>query len=590
MKKLLIVGHHTSNYKTLEEMLNLCGMSEPSLSYAYKMTPQELTLKLVQSGKLKQSANSDKYLQYRNKERNKARNTQVVLHNEHTSYAQVYPSKLWDALVLDLMLANSESPLWGWSDPKAVKILEYLAELDEDMMFVLTYDKPHHVIMKSMESVDNVDDLNHSLIEEQIQDWLMYNQALLAFQKKYPERCLLVNGEQVVHSAQKYIASVAQKLTWQIDQQAIDTQLTSSVMAKQAVATCDLTGFFVEQILAQNSTVQDMFLLLQQNADMSLVNPKSHVDSALELLKQAIGNQSQLHSTKELLQSSQSEMIKYQQKAEKAEQDNHKIVCQFDKARQQLQEVQQENSLVITQLHQVQEELEKYYLDNQSTQEKLKIATEEAKVAKQLAETQKQQAKDLAEAKAKAEKVANEHKKQLEALNQSKQTLEKQLNEQKQQQQASQDVQQENELLITQLHQVQEELEKYYLENQRLKAEQEMLREPVKPIYYGAADRVKQDLPYRLGSTMVNHSKSTKDLAKLPFALAQEYREFQKQQDVQGELPPVEEYQDSHEAEKVKKHLSYRLGKTLVDGVKSPKEILGLPAKLGREIVGFGKK
>ena len=89
---------------------------------------------------------------------------------------------------------------------------------------------------------------------------------------------------------------------------------------------------------------------------------------------------------------------------------------------------------------------------------------------------------------------------------------------------------------------------------------------------------------------MVSHSKSTKDLVKLPFALVQEYREFQKTHINQEELPPIEEYQDAYEAEKVKKHLSYKLGKTLVDSVKSPKGILDLPVKMGKEIVGFKKK
>lgn len=87
---------------------------------------------------------------------------------------------------------------------------------------------------------------------------------------------------------------------------------------------------------------------------------------------------------------------------------------------------------------------------------------------------------------------------------------------------------------------------------------------------------------------MVSHSKSAKDLAVLPLALAKEYREFNKNKP-SDELPTIEEYQDAYEAEKVKKHLSYRLGKTLVDGVKS-KKVLDLPVKMGREIVGFGNK
>lgn len=178
---------------------------------------------------------------------------------------------------------------------------------------------------------------------------------------------------------------------------------------------------------------------------------------------------------------------------------------------------------------------------------------------------------------------------QLMVLMSEKQSLEQQLSQNVSLEQNKNNIntKQENELLISQLHQVQEELERYYLENQKLKSEQK--KEPPKPVYYGAADRVKEDLPYRLGATMVNHSKSAKDLAVLPLALAKEYREFNKNKP-NDELPAIEEYQDAYEAEKVKKHLSYRLGKTLVDGLKSPKSAIDLPVKLGKEIVGFGKK
>ncbi|WP_066801889.1 hypothetical protein [Moraxella oblonga] len=288
-----------------------------------------------------------------------------------------------------------------------------------------------------------------------------------------------------------------------------------------------------------------------------------------------------------------------------------------------IEQTEQENRLLITQLHQVQEELEKYYLQNQKTSEQLKSLEEKQKTlqadsatkkkleselsalkdakqkAENLANEQKKQAENLTQshkkleselttlkdAKQKAEQQANEQKKQAEQANAKLKTLQADLQKLEQSQKESSHSKQENELLISQLHQVQEELERYYLENQKLKSEQK--KEPPKPVYYGAADRVKEDLPYRLGATMVSHSKSTKDLATLPFALVKEYRDFQKHKP-SDELPAIEDYQDAHEAEKVKKHLSYRLGKTLVDGVKS-KKVLDLPVKMGREIVGFNK-
>lgn len=139
--------------------------------------------------------------------------------------------------------------------------------------------------------------------------------------------------------------------------------------------------------------------------------------------------------------------------------------------------------------------------------------------------------------------------------------------------------QRESQVLITQLHEAQEVLEKYYTENQELKKSQQ----PKKQVYYGAGDRIKKDLPYRLGSKMVQNSKTAGGVATLPFVLAKEYRDFKKDVD----LPDIQEYEDLEEAEKVKKHLSYRLGKTLIDSIQSPKNIINLPNKLGKEVVDF---
>ncbi|MDO4699764.1 MAG: hypothetical protein Q4A69_03645 [Moraxella sp.] len=434
-----------------------------------------------------------------------------------------------------------------------------------------------------------IDDLTESTFDELLGDWLAYNQALLDFYKKYPERCILVNGEQVIRSAPSYVDSVAQKIEWQFD--VIDgSQL--QVCANEQLGISEIAAFFIDKLLTNKNNVATMLDMLQETANMPWVHmPSARTD--LDLLKSVLKEKSELETAKEKLIANQDAYLQKEQNWQKqlsqAQQSHDKDKESLDGKNERLKSIEQENELLITQLHQVQEELEKYYLENQNNQDKLKNATQEIQSVKKTAEEQKKQAESLNQAKQKAEQIANEHKKQVEQLSKAKQQLEKQINEYQQQaQKASKGVQQENELLITQLHQVQEELERYYLENQRLKSAQETPK-PVKPVYYGAADRVKQDLPYRLGATMVSHSKSTKDLAKLPLALAQEYRAFQKQQSTQGELPPVEEYQDSYEAEKVKKHLSYKLGKTLVDGVKSPKNVLDLPVKLGREIVGFKK-
>ncbi len=606
MNKVLIVGHDSSYYQELEGILQNCGMVKALPSHAYQMTPQALTEKLLQvAQKIKPTKRSTRTTKIK-------RTTEQDKNIENlNSYAPVSLAKKWDGLAFDLIFANDEQEFWGWSDSKAIQLLEYWANFDEEMAFVLVYDRPMNAIKDLLKSSDG-QNINQNVIEAKIQEWTNYNQALLNFYQKFPNRCLLVNGGQSLQSDSHYVNVVSKKFAWSINISDTKVEKDSQVILSENSSDETLINFFLQQLLQQYPDSQQYFSDIQNLADVSLTisGDSLNEESALVLLKQAVQQRNALtDKTNEIKQSQKTLKETNQRFAQEKQQLEKQLNEQKQKAQQdisqqkkqaeqaqfklkelqaELQKTQQENELLIVQLYQVQEELEKYYLQNQQDKEKLKTVSQEIQTAKQAIETQKKQVESLSQAKQMAEQTATEYKRQVEKLTQEKQQLEKQLNEQKQKYPAN--IQQENELLIVQLHQVQEELEKYYLENKRLKSESdEVSHQLIKPIHYGAADRVKQDLPYRLGATMVSHSKSTKDLAKLPFALVQEYRAFQKTHVNQEELPPIEEYQDAYEAEKVKKHLSYKLGKTLVDSVKSPKSILDLPVKIGKEIVGFKK-
>jgi len=158
----------------------------------------------------------------------------------------------------------------------------------------------------------------------------------------------------------------------------------------------------------------------------------------------------------------------------------------------------------------------------------------------------------------------------------------------KQQEQAAQktknqitELQQESELLLNQLHKVQEELERYYLENQKLKANQK----PKAKTYYGAADRIKGELPYRLGACLIKQSRSLGGWFALPFALRTEVKRFHQSatSDARKKLPPIDQYNDAHEAERIKNHLSYRLGACMLNHSKTLGGWLTMPWALYAE-------
>jgi hypothetical protein len=140
-------------------------------------------------------------------------------------------------------------------------------------------------------------------------------------------------------------------------------------------------------------------------------------------------------------------------------------------------------------------------------------------------------------------------------------------------------------LLLAQLHQTQEELERIHTapETQTPSETKQCL---------GAAERVKQQLSYRLGSTLVRNSRGPVGWLTMPFALLGEilaHRRDSKRHDGKKQ-PPIHTYDDAHEAERVKQHLSYRLGNTLVKHGRSPAGWLKLPSALRAEFKSFKQR
>lgn len=118
------------------------------------------------------------------------------------------------------------------------------------------------------------------------------------------------------------------------------------------------------------------------------------------------------------------------------------------------------------------------------------------------------------------------------------------------------------------------------------------MRGNLDPPLLGAAERVKQQLSYRLGSVVVSKSKSPLGILCLPVSLVGEFRGFRSEQRNRKRtpLPAISLYADADQAERVRKQLSYRLGKTMVDHSKSPVGWIAMPFAVIREIRNFNSK
>lgn len=148
---------------------------------------------------------------------------------------------------------------------------------------------------------------------------------------------------------------------------------------------------------------------------------------------------------------------------------------------------------------------------------------------------------------------------------------------------------QSNQVIVEHLLQTQEELEKLYQERNNKKEQQSNSKKPeIAKKRYGAAEAIKADLPYKLGNVLVS-AKKPNQIVKLPITLIKEYKAFEKESGNLYSPLKLDGYADIREAEKVKKHLSYQLGKIMIDSKESPKKLIKLPLNMGKIIIGFKK-
>lgn len=140
----------------------------------------------------------------------------------------------------------------------------------------------------------------------------------------------------------------------------------------------------------------------------------------------------------------------------------------------------------------------------------------------------------------------------------------------------------ENQLLLKELQKSQEKFEEYYLQSLSSKRKNESLQNRNES-NYGSAERIKQQLSYRLGSQIIKSSRSVLGILMLPVTLLQVVYQYKKdisRRNKMKKLPPIHTYADYYKAKNLETHLSYMLGQTIIKSVKNPLGILLLPYRL----------
>lgn len=457
MQTIIVVGHQYSCFRSVEDTLYRYGMQPARASRIQKLTPQQIGEHL----------------------RSQVEDIPAGL----GVLGETAPGALWNGLALDLFLANSDVPVWGWADFQALRLLDYWRNADSKIKFVLVYDSPEAAFAMAFAGQRPRDEE----LKKFFQEWCTYNSALLHFYHRNPASALLVHAEAFLAEPEQSIETAIAKLGVELS-----LKDAMSGVASASVSSARLDRYLAKELLAECHQATTMYAELQASADFPLQSddgpsPLSIWGEHVDLVQQKIS------------------------------------------AARSIQEME----LALT-----------------SNQEQLQLA--ELQVAR------------LEDAARNAPQISSKK-------------LEK-----------------ENELLLTQLHQVHEELERLYLASKKGGASLPAGPTTAKPSkkeqpgQYGAAARVKKQLSYRLGATMIAHSGSISGWLSMPFALARQVREFKSdKQAAPQKLPPISTYRDAHDAERVRQHLSYRLGAVMLSNSRSPIGWVKMPFALRQELKSF---
>lgn len=572
---ILVVAHPSAQAQQVFDLLKAAGVQEALPSRREQLSAQALTETLL-----------------------KAHGLQWHEGQVPTNIESVEASPMWQSLVLDLVLGNMEQPLWAWLDPQAVHLLDFWQQQSEHTVFMLVYDDLHNIYQQCLQSGA---DASPESINAKVQSWVAYNEALLQFHLRNPERSFLVHAKQVAQSAQSYVQQINQRVAAPLElaaEEPVDTaeqptsQLASTELQTQPSATTQpstdgLANWLIEQLVHTQADALQLYEEMQAAANLPLAQPVVSAPAADAVgLQQAwasfVAVQQQHSRNTQRVADLQQQLQTLQQQHAQVQALTDSEATAKQAVQVQLKNAEEENALPLEQLHKVQEELEKLYPQGKEDKKNL--------------ENQSAQIKKLQEQLSAEQQTAKKHKDQLVTEQAKIKALQEQLAKAPLNQKTDATVaelKEENDLLLKQLHIVQEELERYYLENRQLKAGGAVLQ-PVlnKKTYYGAADRVKQQLSYRLGATMIAQSRSVVGWLRMPFALNAEFKRFKQDQAARAnqKLPPIAQYRDAHEAERVKRHLSYRLGARMIANSKTLGGWISMPWVLLAEAKAFERE
>ena len=554
MNKILIVGHPQAGLADVERLLRAHGMAAPRPSRREGLLPSDIAEVLCKAHGAPALNQLGKGQQVR----------------------QIGAAPLWHGLAMDLMLGNIDQPLWGWCDPQAVHLLDYWRELDPDLHFIFVYDQPGSTLTRL--PLDEASRMTRAGLQRRIDGWVAYNSALSKFHQQHPERCLLVHSEQVRRSVETYLQQMQARINapWPerldgphpdraIAHAASALSMQPSMPAGHGLTKAHESAPLSESVLAHHVAGT---LLRHQWECRALYDELQH-HASLPLTTAGEDSEDPALSMQAWMS-----VVAQQERFQHQHALTLGVQLQYEAARREVLE------------H-----------ERQLAEERRMQQARQLEVAQSLEAVQGQVRSAHQQAKA-ADEAKQQACSQAQALQQQLRQLQKELSALRTQaasRPSPKDPPDMNDQVLQQLHLVQEELERYHRENKLLNARLQsgdLVDALTQRVWFGAGERVREDLAYRVGACLIRHSRSIVGWLVMPWALMGEVMRHRLTRAAREgrNLPPIEAYRDAHEAERVRQHLSYRLGQACLTHACSVRQWLKLPFALRRELQAFRKQ
>lgn len=164
MKKIIIVGHKSLNFEKIKHSLAKMGVD----------IDEDTNEKEI-------SANKIFDILYKNHFN--------VEFEQLEEYVFLNIDKIYNNLILDFLVENKESKLYGWSDSRSLIFLKDWINLDSNCLVIVAYNHPISVL----EKVEG--DLSEEKIIKEIDNWYSYNKLAKDFYNSYKSKTILLNLE-----------------------------------------------------------------------------------------------------------------------------------------------------------------------------------------------------------------------------------------------------------------------------------------------------------------------------------------------------------------------------------------------------------